>query len=392
MAKRVTLLLVLVLGLAGAAWAGQLEDQEAEIQDILLLAQQGFSDEVIIKHIEARGFVYDLTVDDILDLRDRGLSEDVIEAMIDTAVDEQPSQRERVVDRDTRDTQIYLSAGYFSPWYRYPYAWGFYYDPFPVCYGAYYYPFSFSIGWGWYGSCHYWYPTYWTRYRWSSPYYWDYARTRPHHWRAYPRYASTRWDNGRGLHNDRTLRRGGEPVHQGGSIARREAQPATRVHAGQTIGNGRRGEAVDRRDVREVRPAERVRTPSSARTSQPATGRGSTTVIRRPSSSPPIERQISRERVHTRPSYRAPSRDTAPPARQGGSAVAPRTTPRAPQAHQAPQVRTPRSPENRAPEARAPSRSSLRVPSQNINRPPAPSHAGGRSAAPAGRGSGGHLH
>jgi len=398
MAKRVTVLLALLLGLAGAAWAGQLEDQQAEIQDILLLAQQGISDEVIIKHIEARGFVYDLTVDDILDLRDRGLSENVIEAMLDTAVDDQPSQRERVVDRDgSSTTSVYLSAGYFSPWYYYPYAWGFYYDPFPVCYGAYYYPFALSIGWGWYGSCHYWYPSYWVGYRWSSPYYWNYACARPHHYRPYPHYASTRWDNGRGLRNDRTPN---QRVGNSDPARVHEGQPVARRDPGQRTDYGRQGQVAERSagrstsEPRVARSASRVRTPTSARTSQPATGRGSTTVTRRPSTSSPIERQFSRERVHQRPSYRAPTRtgESASAARRSSqSAIAPRSS--------TPQVRTPRTSSSGTSAFRAPSRtrpsSSFHVPSRGFSRPSAPA-GGGRAAAPAGRGGGGgrggHLH
>src|SRR5262245_14085959 len=94
MARRIALIASLVLGLSGLGWAGQLEDQQAEIQDILRLVEQGVSGEIIITHIQARGFVFDLTTDEILDLRERGVPDAVIEAMLQTAVDDDPSQRD----------------------------------------------------------------------------------------------------------------------------------------------------------------------------------------------------------------------------------------------------------------------------------------------------------
>jgi len=100
---------------------------------------------------------------------------------------------------------VLLSAGYFSPWYQYPYAWGFYYDPFPSWYSTFYYPpFYFTYNWGWYGSCGYWYPGYWPGYRWCDPYYYHYAHAHHGNWVPVPhsQYAS-RWEPGHGLGNHR---------------------------------------------------------------------------------------------------------------------------------------------------------------------------------------------
>ena len=400
MARRIALVVSLLLGLSGLSWAGQLEDQQAEIQDILQLVTQGVSDDVIIKHIEARGFVFDLTADEILDLRDRGVSEDVIAVMLETAIDDQPSQRERervYVREEPSDVNVYLGAGYFSPWYYYPYAWSYYYDPFPVHYSAYYYPFAFSFSWGWYGSCSYWYPSYWRGYGWCDPYYWDYAYCRPGCWVPAPSDYGSRWESGRGMASDRNApanrARAGESVDRvrdGQTVARREGQPVNRVREGAPAAAGRAAESVSR--VRSGQSAERVRTPASARGSEPVVGSRSASSPREPARTPRVTRSVSRDRVHTRTtapaSSRTVTRSSSQATRRSERSVAPRTTApsRAPAS-----VRSPSS------SLRAPS-SGLRVPQfGSVARPqaaPAP-RMGGRGSAPAaaprGGGGGGRL-
>jgi len=421
MVKRIALGLTLLLALSGPVAAGQLEDQAAEIEDVLQLVAQGVSDEIIIKHIEARGFVYDLTADEILQLRDRGISETVIAAMLDTAIDNQPSQREREPVNDQaeqNDVDVYLGAGYFSPWYYYPYAWSYYYDPFPVYYSAYYYPFAFSIGWGWYGSSNYWYPNYWGGYGWCDPYYWDYAYCRPGCWVPAPDYYADRWESGRGLPSDRSApprTRTGEAVnrvHQASTSAPRTSQPATSVRQGTSVAGTRQGQpatsvrqgtstASPRQgqpstQVREGQPASRVRsgqsatrvrTPSTTRGSQPAVKGETTSTPRTQNRSSRVSNRVNRQRVHTRAttpsaatsSFRRPS--SFAPSRSSQSSVAPRTsaTPRS-------EVRAPSSSRS---SMRAPS-SGFRAPSSSFSRPSAPSgRAGGHVSSPRGPSGGG---
>lgn len=174
---------------------GQLD----EIGAVLQLTEAGMSDEVIIKHIRARGYRFDLSTDDLIALRRSGVSDAVLEAMLDTALlDTRTAAAESTLadtvstvvtgraeppPAETSDTHVavQLSAGWFSPWYYYPYAWGFYYDPFPACYSYYYYPFRFAYGWGYYGYCNnYYYSNCWRPYRyWDSPHWYDVAAAHP---------------------------------------------------------------------------------------------------------------------------------------------------------------------------------------------------------------------
>jgi hypothetical protein len=207
------------------------------------LVEKGVADDVIVKHIQARGFVFNLTADDILELHDQGVSDVVVEAMLDTSLQEQsttPRSQRRYVDYDEPDAYVSLSAGYFSPWYWYPVAWGFYYDPFPSCYSSYYYPFRFCSSWGWYGGCHYWYPNYWAGYRWCDPYWWNYTSTHPGGWVNAPRATpGTRWESGRGMPARGTRAGGahsGQPttVVRTGQPAAPEGEPVEHVRVGET--------------------------------------------------------------------------------------------------------------------------------------------------------------
>ncbi len=164
----------LVATMVAPVFADRAANGDDEIGAVLRLVAAGVSDEVIVKHIRAAGYVFDLTTDDIVDLRHQGVSDTLLAAMIDTSIDNGDAprstpNRESDVDDDSGDTttQVTLSAGWFSPWYQYPYAWGSYYDPFPTCYSYYYYPFRFCHSWGYYGSNRgYYYCDTWAGYRW----------------------------------------------------------------------------------------------------------------------------------------------------------------------------------------------------------------------------------
>jgi hypothetical protein len=190
MARRIALVLCLLAGLVTAVAASPISDQQTAIDNVLKLVRSGVSDQVIIRHIQAQHYVFELSTDDLLSLRDQGVSDAVLGAMLDTAIDEQsvstPAESTTTevaspaTTQDDDQTPVYLSAGYYSPWYRYPYAWGYYYDPFPMWYSTFYYPpFYLSFNWGWYGGCNYWYAGYWPHYGWHDPYYYHYARS--HH-------------------------------------------------------------------------------------------------------------------------------------------------------------------------------------------------------------------
>lgn len=183
MARRLGILLACMLLFAAPVFADEGREQGERLDEIVRLAQAGVTDGVIVKHIATSGFVFYLSADDILELRALDVSDTVIEALIDTAVGEQPRRRRSRIDYDDDDDRfayVTVSAGYFSPWYWYPYAWGFYYDPFPSCYSYYYYPFRCATWWGYYGSCNtYYYARSWRSYRYDSwPYYDELCRRR----------------------------------------------------------------------------------------------------------------------------------------------------------------------------------------------------------------------
>jgi hypothetical protein len=164
--------------LATSAFAVNREKQAYLLDEVLRLSHEGVPDRLILKQIEAMDFAFELTADDIVELRTLGVSDDILEALIDTRL------REREADDDL---YVRVSAGYYSPWYQFPYAWGFYYDPFPSCYSYYYYPFHYSSHHlGWYGWCG---NSYYYTYNW-------YERPYAHHDRDYRRYRNREPDNG----------------------------------------------------------------------------------------------------------------------------------------------------------------------------------------------------
>ena len=244
MARRIALVLCLLAGLAATVAASPSAEQQAAIENIVKLVERGVSDQVIIRHLQARHYVFDLSTEDILSLRDQGVSDAVLTAMLDTAVNDAADSDVGVIDNtqalsdvgvaplddeDGSEAAINLSAGYYSPWYQYPYAWGSYYDPFPAWYSAYYYPpFCFSFSWGWYGNCGYWYSGYWPGYGWCDPYYYDYACA--HHggcWVPVPHSGDAqRWDAGRGVGNDRGAP--GQQVGNSGTARRATSTAAPR--------------------------------------------------------------------------------------------------------------------------------------------------------------------
>jgi len=207
---RILLLLFAACALVSQpAFAQPPAGQDYEINAILRMADAGMGDPVIVKHIRTRGFVFNLSADDLIELRRKGISDSVLEAMLDTVLDNgavQPAP-EPEPDRDDSnrsDTQVsvVMSAGWFSPWYYYPSAWGFYYDPFPVCYSYYYYPFRFCASWGYYGHCsNYYYRDYWGPHRrwWDDPAWYHDSVAHPGVRVRAPRTDVITWRTGRGV-------------------------------------------------------------------------------------------------------------------------------------------------------------------------------------------------
>jgi hypothetical protein len=146
MRKLAVFLATLCLLTSPTAWAHDEKVQAELLDEILRLTQAEVPDHIVLEQIEAWGFAFELTADDIVELRALGVSDAVLEALVHT--DNAP---EYVGDDSP---SVYFSAGYYSPWYYYPYAWGGYCDPFPRLYASYYYPFYYGASYfGYYGWC-----------------------------------------------------------------------------------------------------------------------------------------------------------------------------------------------------------------------------------------------
>ncbi len=146
MRKLAVFLAILCLLTTPTAWAHDEKVQAELLDEILRLTQAEVPDHVVLEQIEAWGFAFELTADDIVELRALGVSDAVLEALVHTA-----NAPEYIGDDGP---SVYFSAGYYSPWYYYPYAWGGYCDPFPRLYASYYYPFYYGASYfGYYGWC-----------------------------------------------------------------------------------------------------------------------------------------------------------------------------------------------------------------------------------------------
>ena len=73
-----------LLAVCGTALKSYAQDQPLGLADVKLLTKKGVSDEVIISQIRNSHTVYHLTAAEILDLKDAGVSEKVIDYMINT--------------------------------------------------------------------------------------------------------------------------------------------------------------------------------------------------------------------------------------------------------------------------------------------------------------------
>jgi hypothetical protein len=340
MPRRIALAALFVFTLAATAVADPAARQAAEVQDILMLVESGVSEDVVVKHIRSSGFVYELTTEDILRLREQGVSDNVIEAMLDTALLQEPADvnlesQDRVVRNYDDDADAYfgISAGYFSPWYQYPYAWGFYYDPFPSCYSLYYYPpFAFHAGWGWYGNCGYYNAGYWPSYRWCDTSYWASACNSPRScYVSVPRSENvSRWQAGQSMPS----RRNALPARSRSVYDRRSVEALRSERLARSLDRERvnvrnrgQGTAVGTTAPRRSTDAVQARQPrrgdvqDASRRLNPRALRSAPRPTRQPQAAPP------RSGAPTAAPRSAPRSDAAPRSTPRSDA-APRSTPR----------------------------------------------------------------
>ena len=109
------------------------------VDDVIALAQDSVADDIILEQIKATHSRFQLTNNDIRDLRKNGVSSKVITVMIKSANEPQPS-RNRAVN--------------YPQYYAYP---DYYWYPYPSYYSSWYSPvyLGFSFRGGYYGGSHF---------------------------------------------------------------------------------------------------------------------------------------------------------------------------------------------------------------------------------------------
>lgn len=152
------------------------------VDDIIKLSRAKVSEEVILTYVQNSGTIYNLSPTDIVYMRDQGVSDRVVNSMLDQrkksgeTVAPAPSQQQPI-SADVNGTgsapayaqaapqvqpapstvytipyqsSSYLYNGYPSSYYYYPPYYGGYYRP----YGYFAPSFSFRFGYGWGGGYH----------------------------------------------------------------------------------------------------------------------------------------------------------------------------------------------------------------------------------------------
>lgn len=130
--------------LAALALIGLVAASALTRDDVIRMSKEGGSDEEIIEAIRASGATFDLTANDIADLRQAGVSEKVIDAMIETSPAPAEAELEETEESEAGESaEDYGDAGsVVVPGYpAYPSLW---YPVYPLWYPAYvpiYHPF-----------------------------------------------------------------------------------------------------------------------------------------------------------------------------------------------------------------------------------------------------------
>jgi hypothetical protein len=185
------LLLLVALALVAAGYSSPARALSPE--DAIYLTQQGVGDEVIIAKICADAEGWDLTSDEIAYLREKGVSREVVEALIDPAgaaerygftlgnPNARPESHPDNYGWGTPSTSLVFSLGYyygplgvhyFYDPYFYPYycspGWAFSFGYWPAYYQATYFPYHC----GYYPYPYYWYTSgYYCGYKYYGPAY-----------------------------------------------------------------------------------------------------------------------------------------------------------------------------------------------------------------------------
>ncbi len=288
-----------------------------DLDDVIRMLEANVGEDVILKAIDAEHASFVITSEDLIDLKDAGASDWLLDQLLDRA-DEPP----RAVDRSYRVVEpsySLITLGWvYDPFDYYFVHWPYYY--------AYVSPFRFSYSWWYYGG-----PLHTT---WCDPWGW-----RVHY---YDRYWGTRtiWDRGyRGgaryhvPRYDAADKAGGREIYGRTAGYVRPSRDADRTRSWDRRTTGARPErpAVSDRGTRNGRP---TRSPAWGRPARRDRGvappRAPRTEIRsqRPERSvaPPARapRQgYSRPQPSSRPSAPAPARSGSSPGRSASSPARP---------------------------------------------------------------------
>ena len=174
--------------IAGASLAAA---RSLSVSDVLRLHGAGVDEDVIMSEIVVTDTVFDLDVDDILHLQEAGVSDRLLQFMVDTgrgdvavedsvnAPEDQESQEAYIEEQDVAHP-VYVSLRWSYPVWWYDMYWYDYWY-----YDCHYDPWSMS----WSYPCGVWYPTwYWSSRCWA-PAGWGYR----HHWWTH---GGRSWDRG----------------------------------------------------------------------------------------------------------------------------------------------------------------------------------------------------
>ncbi len=146
--------LAVALAIAGLLGASSVQAHDAQrqaqlIDELLRLSSENVPERIVIKQIQAWCFRFELDGDDIVELHTLGVSDDIIEALIDTAFED--------LDCEDDDYEYVWYRAAYSPWWCVPYVWGYYWwDPWPIYYvnHHYYYPYWYAGHYYGYGYGH----------------------------------------------------------------------------------------------------------------------------------------------------------------------------------------------------------------------------------------------
>lgn len=289
-----------------------------DLDDLIRMLEAGVGEEVILKVVDADHTEFALTSDDLIDLKDAGASDWLLEELLDRSVEPARTVHRsyRVIEPDYRLISIGLV---YDPFDYYFAAWPYYY--------AYYSPFTFCWNWWYYGGP--------VHRHWCEPWGW---RVNYYHGHLGPR---TIWDRGwRGrdrFHvpsyrdDDKEHRQalygrqasfqgpGARTVNDGGRVRSDRGDKPVRQGS---LEPGRRGDKPDRsstwgrpeRRTESQSPSRPSRTPrSEVRSQTPSRGSAPPRVSRSEVRSAPSPRSSGSGRSSPPARSQAPSRPSAPP-------------------------------------------------------------------------------